>query len=106
VDDFLVDAVSWSIRYMVVDLAGGCLEKKALVLPRSIRGVRWEERAVHVDLSWAVLRNAPRYDPRRPIDGDFEALVRDYYTHAQSLPPGSDLGAGLETVSSTRREAA
>ncbi len=106
VNDFLVDAVSWSICYMVMVLAGRCFEKKVLVLPRSIRGVRWEERAVHVDLSWAVLRNAPRYDPRRPIDSDFEAHVRDYYTHAQALPPGPDLGAGLETGPSTRRAAA
>ena len=90
VDDFLVDATSWSIRYIVAYLAGWCREKKVLVLPNSIREISWEERAVRVELSWTALWNAPRYDPAQPVDCDFEAHVRDYYIHAQVLLRGSD----------------
>jgi len=106
VDDFLVDGASWRICCMVVVLAGRCVEKKVLVLPRSILAISWEARSVHVDVSWAVLRNAPRYDPGRPIAADLEAQLHDYYTRVLALPHSSDLEANLESGPAAGRVAA
>ncbi|HSB68453.1 MAG TPA: PRC-barrel domain containing protein [Candidatus Methylomirabilis sp.] len=100
VDDFLVDDASWNIRYMVVKVQERWTDKRVLVQPRSVVGITWEERAVHVDLSRAALRNAPEYDPRRPIDRDYEMRLQDYYDrskHSEDRPAQrSGLLSGME----------
>ncbi len=103
VDDFLVDDASWTIRYMVVDVQGWWPDKKVLVLPRSVLGIAWEEKAVHVDLSRATLRNAPGYDPRRPIDRDDETRLQDYYDRSKHPEDGPAQRGGLRSGMESKR---
>ncbi len=78
VEDFLVDDASWIIRYMVVHVEEWWPDKTVLVPPAAVLDIAWDENAVHVDLSRSTLRNAPTYDPRRPIDHAYESILREY----------------------------
>jgi hypothetical protein len=102
VDDFLVDDASWRIGYMVVQVRACWSDVKVLVLPESIEGVIWEERAVRVKVPRAVLRNAPRYRPGCPIDRDYEAHLRDYYDRVRPARRSPDRWDALELDPSDR----
>ena len=102
-DDFLVDDASWSIRYMVMNVQTWWPGKKVLVLPRWIVCIRWEERAVHVALSRATVRNAPEYDPARAIDADYEARIHDHYERSMQLEDRRGQPSGCPTDDHGRR---
>lgn len=103
VDDFLVDDDSWSIRYMLVDVRDWWPGKRVLVPPWGIERIRWEERAVHVALSRADVRNAPAYDPARALDPDDEARIHDHYERSKRLEDGHGRPSGRQTEAKDAR---
>jgi hypothetical protein len=87
---------------MVVQVHAWWSDPKVLVLPEFIEEIRWEERAVHVALSAAVVRNGPRYVPGCPIDRDYEAHLRDYYDRVRPARRSPDRWDALELDPSDR----
>ncbi|HZS33727.1 MAG TPA: PRC-barrel domain-containing protein [Methylomirabilota bacterium] len=79
VEDFLVDDLSWAIRYMVVDTRNWLPGKTVLVSPEWIRDVSWADSKVRVDLTRASVERAPEYDPSRPLERDAERRLHEHY---------------------------
>jgi hypothetical protein len=79
VEDFLVDDRSWAIRYMVVDTVNWWPGKKVLVAPEWIGPVSWADSKVPVAMSREQIKNAPEYDPSRPVEREHEQRLWDYY---------------------------
>jgi hypothetical protein len=79
VEDFLVDDRSWTVRYMVVDSRHWWPGKRVLLAAERIGWVSWMELSVHVDLPRDPIRQAPGYDPARPVDRAYEARLRAHY---------------------------
>lgn len=79
VEDFIVDDQTWTIRYAVVDTRNWLPGKKVLVAPRWINSVAWADQAVSVDLSRDLVKNSPPYDPKTPVNRDYEEQLYDYY---------------------------
>ena len=79
VEDFVVDDETWRIRYMVVDTRNWWPGRKVLVSPDWIDRLSWEERKVHVDLSRERIREGPEWDPRDPVNRQYEQRLYDYY---------------------------
>jgi hypothetical protein len=83
VEDFLVDDGPWAVRYLVVDSRHWWPGKRVLVAAERIRWVSWRELDVHVDLPRDPIRQAPGYDPARPVDPAYEARLREHYDRAR-----------------------
>jgi uncharacterized protein YrrD len=79
VEDFLIDDRSWAIRYMIVDTANWLPGKKVLVAPEWINLVSWADSRVHVSMSREQIKNAPEYDPSRPLEREHEQRLWQYY---------------------------
>jgi hypothetical protein len=79
VADFLVEDLTWRIRYMEVDTRNWGPGKRVLVAPEWIEGVSWEDSTVTVALPRDVIRNAPDYDPSRPLDRPYEQRLYAFY---------------------------
>jgi uncharacterized protein YrrD len=79
VDDFIVDDEPWMIRYMVVDTRDWLPGRQVLVSPTWVTQVRWDERAVHVDLSRETIQNSPEFDSSKPVNREYEERLYDYY---------------------------
>jgi uncharacterized protein YrrD len=79
VEDFLIDDRSWAIRYMIVDTANWLPGKKVLVAPEWISLVSWADSRVHVSMSREQIKNAPEYDPSRPVEREHERRLWQYY---------------------------
>jgi len=79
VDDFLMDDETWTLRYMVVDTGGWWSGKKVLVAPAWIREIDWTSSRVIVDLERDVIKQAPPFDPSRPVGRAYEEELYAYY---------------------------
>ncbi|MEJ2722901.1 MAG: PRC-barrel domain-containing protein, partial [bacterium] len=79
VDDFVVDDSLWTIRYLVVDTRNWLPGRKVLVSPKWAKQVDWKSRTVHVDLERKLVKNAPAFDAKAPVNREYEARLYDYY---------------------------
>jgi hypothetical protein len=78
VDDFLVDDVAWTIRYMIVDTGNWLPGKKVLVSPRWIAHVDWKNSDVYVNLSREAVKTGPEYDADK-LDREYEKQLYKHY---------------------------
>lgn len=78
VEDFLVDAETWAIRYIIVDTRNWLPGRHVLVSPEWIQRVSWEESKVYVDLSKRHIEAAPEFDPSMPLAREHEERLYDH----------------------------
>ena len=79
VKDFILDDVTWTIRYLVVDTRNWLPGRKVLVAPAWINSVDWWKRKVNVALTREQVKTSPEYDPAMPIEEDYEAGLSKHY---------------------------
>lgn len=79
VEDFVLEAPGWNVRYVVVDTRNWLPGRKVLVAPAWIADVDWGKQRVEVDLTRDQVRNSPEYDPSKPVNRRFEERLYDYY---------------------------
>ena len=79
VDDFLVEARAWAIRYLVVATRNWWPGKKVLISPEWIKTVSWADSQVQVDLRRDEIKEAPEYDPSRPIEREYESRLVEHH---------------------------
>ena len=79
VDGFLVDDVTWAIRYVEVSTRNWWPGKKVLVSPAWIERVSWEESKVYVGLSRESIQSGPEYVESMPITREYEDRLYLHY---------------------------
>lgn len=79
VDDFIVDDVTWTIRYMIVDTGRWIPGKKVIISPVWIDEIDWFDHMVWVHMPKETIRNAPAFEPSKPVNRKFEVRLYDYY---------------------------
>jgi hypothetical protein len=84
VRNFLFDDISWTIRYLVVDV-GTWHQRRDVVLPiTTIELPDWAKRIFHVSLTRAQVRYSPDVDTEKP---DKDREPQKPFLH--NLPPAS-----------------
>jgi hypothetical protein len=78
-EDFILDDQHWQIRYIVLDTKNWLPGRQILISPSWIKATSWDQRKVHVDLTSESLENSPAYDPRVPVNREYEVRLYDYY---------------------------
>lgn len=63
VEDFLIDAKDWTIRFVVVDTRNWWPGKKVLVSPDRVERVSWEDRRIDLGITRAEVEGSPEFDP-------------------------------------------
>ena len=79
VEDFIVDDLTWEIRYLVVDTSNWWFGKKVLIAPHWANRVSWQERLVHVGMSRQAGRNSPEWKNSEAINREYEASLHAHY---------------------------
>ena len=77
---FLVDEVTWAIRYLIVDTSNWGMGSKVLIAPGWISGVHWSSETVSVDLSCDAIQASPVYDPDAVLDRAWEQRLHAHYS--------------------------
>ena len=62
VEDFLVDSITWAIRYLVVDTRNWLPGKHVVIPPAWITEVKWDDNTVCVDVTPDRVKQAPEFD--------------------------------------------
>jgi len=79
VEDFVVQTDGWILRYMLVDTRNWLPGRKVLVSPAWITELDWVQVHVKADLPLESIRNAPEFNPDRPLERAYEARLFEYY---------------------------
>ena len=66
IDDFLIDEVTWQVRYLVVDTSNWIGGKLVAISPAEIRGIDWSDRVIRIDLSHDQIKHAPLMEDQVP----------------------------------------
>jgi hypothetical protein len=92
VSGLLVDEETWAIRYVVVDTSNWWLGHKVLIAPQWIKGLRWEDEAVVVDLTRESVKDAPPFDSTAELNREREMGLFAHYGRAGYWPAAVDTG--------------
>lgn len=84
VDDFLLDDITWALRYMVVDTRNWLPGRKVLVSPQWAESIHWVDGKVAVNLDRNAIKNSPEFDPLKPIKRQYEIELHKHYGHPLS----------------------
>jgi hypothetical protein len=79
VEDFLLEDMTWEIRYLVVNTRNWLSGKKVVISPLWIDELGWSQSTVRIDLSIAAIKGSPLYDPHKPVDAEYSGRLHDHY---------------------------
>lgn len=79
VEDFIVSDDEWVIRYLVVDTRRWLPGRSVLLSPEWVQDIRWEDRAVWVNVTKQQIEDSPPYDQTDPVNREYETQMYDYY---------------------------
>jgi uncharacterized protein YrrD len=82
VEDFVIDAETWAIRYLVVDTRNWWPGKKVLISPQWIDRVSWAESKVFVSLSREAVKQSPEYTKESLLSRDYETALYEHYNRS------------------------
>jgi len=78
-EGFLLDDVSWAIRYLDVATRNWWPGKRVLVSPGWIERMSWIDSKVFVGLSRAAIQSCPEYVESMPVDREYEDRIYAHY---------------------------
>ncbi|MDT7043703.1 hypothetical protein [Candidatus Nitronereus thalassa] len=84
VKDFIIDDLSWTIRWLVVDTRKFLPGPKALVAPVRVDSIAWAENDVQVNLSVDQIKTCPEFDPTIPITQEYENRLAEHYAQPRN----------------------
>lgn len=79
VEDFLIDAEGWQVRYLVIDTRNWLPGKKVIVAPEWVSAIDWANGEVAVEMSREQVKGSPEYDPARAVDRAYEESLYGWY---------------------------
>ena len=79
VEDFLLDSVTWAVRYLVVDTRNWLPGRHVVIPPTWIQHVDWDQRIVRVAVSPESVRDAPEFDPNTEFSRAYESTLYKHY---------------------------
>ena len=95
VTDFLIDDVTWAIRYLIVETSNWWLGKKVLISTRWIERISWDEAKVFVNLLREDIKKSPEYPEGDLLIRDYEAELHHHYGRQEywvDEPTANELG--------------
>jgi hypothetical protein len=78
-EDFLIDADSWQLRYIMVDTKNGFGGQKVLIAPAMIRDIDWLASLIHLNVDIGKVTTSPAFDPAMTEDGAFNARFLEHF---------------------------
>jgi hypothetical protein len=78
-DDFIMDDVSWTIRYLVIKTRNWLPGRRVLLAPDWARNINWYDADIAFRLTREQIRNSPEFDPQQPVNRAYEETLYNYY---------------------------
>jgi uncharacterized protein YrrD len=79
VRNFLFDDLSWTVRYLVVDV-GNWLTRQAVVIAiTAVEHPDWVKKTFHIGLTKEQVRHSPDVDTEKPVSRQQEIAMQEYF---------------------------
>jgi uncharacterized protein YrrD len=73
VTDFIIDDKTWQIVYFIIDIGSWYSRNKRVMLAANrITEINYESQKIGIDQSSTVLEKAPEFDPKVPVNVEYE----------------------------------
>ena len=79
VEDFIIDDVTWAIRYLIIDTKDWWPGKKVIVSPQWIERISWSESKVFVNLLRKTIKQSPEYTDESLLTRAYETGLHRHY---------------------------
>jgi hypothetical protein len=79
IEDFVIDDLTWAIRYLIVGTRNWWPGKKVLISPVWIDRVSWEDSKVFINLSRETIQGSPEYTDGALLSRDYEIGLHHHY---------------------------
>jgi len=81
VEDFLIDEVTWEIRYLIIDTQNWLSGKMVLISPKWIERISLVESKVFVNFLRETIKQSPEYTEESLLTRDYEANLHRHYKY-------------------------
>ena len=79
VEDFIIDDVTWAVRYLLINTNNWLPGKHVLVSPRWIEQVSWTQKKVYVSLTRESIKQSPEFTAQTILTRDYEDGLHHHY---------------------------
>eukprot|EP01037_Dinobryon_pediforme_P004307 gene4307-4357_t len=79
VENFLIDDITWSIRYLIADTSNWWMGKHVLIAPFAVESVDWSKREIHLNVSRDAVKASPPWDPIKIVEAVYERELHAHY---------------------------
>jgi hypothetical protein len=79
VENFLLDDVDWTIRYLIVDTRNWWPGAHVLLAPYAVQGISWTDQEVRLNVSRDQVKSSPKWDPVDIVDDVYERQLHSHY---------------------------
>jgi hypothetical protein len=78
-EDFLIEDVDWTIRYLVLNTNSWWIGHRVVVSPDIVETIDWGDRCLTVKVDKKTLKDSPDYGGLECVDRDFDRAYGAYY---------------------------
>ena len=100
VDEFYFDDRTWSVRYLVLDIGHRLKNRKVLISPAAIDGIKWQRGGIGIRATAEQIVQSPDASTDLPVARALEARIHRHYGWGVSWPESfmgsKDDSAGTE----------
>ena len=79
VENFLIDDVTWAIRYLIVDTRNWWPGAHVLISPYAVESIDWSASQVRLNVSRDLVKSSPPWDPVAVVELMYERRLHTHY---------------------------
>jgi hypothetical protein len=78
-ENFMLDDVTWTIRYLIVDTRNWWPGAHVLLSPYAVQSVEWTNREIRLNVSREQVKGSPPWNPAEVAEQVYERQLHQYY---------------------------
>ncbi len=79
VENFLLDDVTWTIQYLIVDTRNWWPGAHVLISPHAVQSIEWSDKQIRLNVSRDKVRASPPWDPASAIEETYQRRLHGHY---------------------------
>jgi sporulation protein YlmC with PRC-barrel domain len=78
-ENLLIDDQKWTINYLIIDTRNWWPGQHVLLAPAAVKEFDWSERQVRLDVTRAMVKGSPSWDPAVIVDQAYQKRLHLHY---------------------------